>query len=618
MSDYDNLDSAALQRPISEHGFISDQRSAALVTREGTIPWLCMPRFDSAALFASLLGTPKNGHWTLRIAGGEVVERSYLPGTLILRTHWRGPDGEAEVLDFMPVGPSPDTCALDAADRGDRSDLMRIVRCLSGEVEVEQCISIRFDYGARLPWVSRRQQADGSVPLVAIAGGDGVALHGEGLTAVGHQHRGRARLRAGEESAWTLTWFPGWGEPPAAIDPRTALEASTAHWREWLERTRPSTEYTEHVETSLLVLRGLTHRMTGGIVAAATASLPEDFGGERNWDYRFCWLRDASLSLEALLAHGHVAAAQRWRDWLLRAIAGDMSELQIMYTLSGGRSLEEKTLEHLPGYAASAPVRIGNGAVDQYQADVVGEVMLALAQLREAGVDEDERSWPLQRALVRYAVQRLDEKDQGLWEMRGEPQFFTHGRIMTWAALDRAIDAVRRHDLPAADGEVDTWERIRAELRAEILEHGVGEDGALTQTYGNTEVDASLLQVPHTGFLPADDPIMLATVRRIEEDLVDDNGFVLRYRTNGLDGLAGHEAPFVICTFWLVEQYARSGRTEDARRLMDTVLAGANDLGLMSEEYDPVHERMVGNFPQAFSHLGLIRAAAALEGRPVS
>ena len=404
---------------------------------------------------------------------------------------------------------------------------------------------------------------------------------------------------------------------PSAPRAGDVLEATVRSWRGWLEestRQAPQADdpLADRVQRSLLVLKGLTHRATGGIVAAPTMSLPEDIGGVRNWDYRYVWLRDTALALEALLAHGHVEGATAWRDWLLRAIAGEPHEVQVMYTLSGERYMPERELEHLPGHADSRPVVVGNGAADQWQADVIGTVMMALCALRDAGVPEDEWSWPLQKRLVERVVAHREDPDHGLWEMRGEPAFFTHSRVKMWAALDRALHAVATHGVPATEAETAAWERHRDELREEILTRGVHADGHFTQTYGSDAVDASLLQIPHTGFLPPDDPRMLATVRRIEEELVTDTGLVLRYRPDGSDGLPGEEAPFLACAFWLVEQYARTGRLDDADALMERLDACANDLDLMAEEYDDGQDRMAGNFPQAFSHLALLRAADAL------
>ncbi|GAA1491043.1 GH15 family glucan-1,4-alpha-glucosidase [Brachybacterium sacelli] len=639
---------------IEDHALLSDQRTTALVTREGDIDWLCMPRFDSDALFCSLLGDEEHGHWSLRIADGEVVSRRYLPATMVLETVWRSPTGTATVTEFLPIdadrtrpasdegtgsdaslgettgpraddsasaggeptgstaGSSPGSATSLSGDVDDHSDLVRSVTCTEGEVEVVQQLKIRFEYGQAVPWVRRGQDTAVDRVLIAVAGGDGIALHGPPLAAKGRSHEGRHELTAGETAAWVLTWFPSWQEVPAEPDVASALERTSQGWSTWLGKVRVEDEHSEHVARSLLVLRALTHRRTGGIIAAATTSLPEDFGGVRNWDYRFCWLRDAALSLEALLAHGHVDAASTWRDWLLRAIAGDPERLQIMYSITGDRNLPERVLEHLPGYEGSVPVRIGNGAAVQYQADVVGEVMIALSAMRDAGLEESEWSWPLQKALVRFTVDQLDEPDQGIWEMRGEPAFFTHGRVMVWATFDRAIDAVQSHGQPASSEDLSLWKRLRDQVREEVMTRGVGDDGAFTQTYGSTEVDASLLQIPHTGFLPADDPHMLATVARIEQDLRTRDGLILRYRTQGQDGLPGDEHPFLVCCFWLVEQYAASGRLEEASALMEQLLGCANDLGLLAEEFDSGAGRMAGNFPQAFSHLGLIRAVDAL------
>ena len=643
------MQTGAMTSPlIEDHALLSDQRATALVTREGDINWLCLPRFDSDALFCALLGDEENGHWSLRIADGEVLSRRYLPGTMVLETVWRSPTGTATVTEFMPItgggesgtgagastgdsdsavsdadstggeaaGSTPGSGAGSASslagDVDDHADLVRHVECDEGEVEVVQELKIRFEYGQAVPWVRRGEDEAGNRVLIAVAGGDGIALHGPALTAHGRAHRGAHRLTAGESTSWVLTWFPSWQQVPAAPEIDSALTATIADWTGWLGQVQVDGEYEAPVTRSLLVLRALTHRRTGGIIAAATTSLPEDFGGVRNWDYRFCWLRDAALSLEALLAHGHVDAAATWRDWLLRAIAGDPERLQIMYSITGDRNLPEREVAHLAGYENSVPVRIGNGAADQYQADVVGEVMIALGAMRDAGLEESAWSWPLQKALVHYTEDRIDEPDQGIWEMRGDPAYFTHGRVMVWATFDRAVSAVEVHGQPATREQVTRWKHVRDQVREEIMTRGVGADGAFTQTYGSTEVDASLLQIPHTGFLPANDPHMLATVARIEQDLRTEDGLILRYRTQGQDGLPGDEHPFLVCCFWLVEQYAASGRRDEAEALMEQLLGCANDLHLLAEEFDGGAGRMAGNFPQAFSHLGLIRAVDAL------
>ncbi|GAB2541632.1 glycoside hydrolase family 15 protein [Brachybacterium huguangmaarense] len=612
-------DPAPQQAPIEDHALLSDQRTAALVTRGGTVDFLCMPRFDSPGLMLSLLGDADNGHWDLAVAGGEVAERRYLDGTLVLETLWRGPEGEATVTDFLAIAPEP-SAGSGTDPHADPSRLVRLVRCTAGSVEIEQCLRIRFDDGATVPWMQSGPDLDDEAVLTAIAGADAISLHGPPLAPEEFSHVGSHRLTVGQETGWVLSWHRSWTPVPPPPPHDELLGSTLAQWRAWLGEVEIGEAYSDEVERSLLVLRGLTHRASGGIVAAATTSLPEEIGGVRTWDYRFCWLRDAALSLEALLAHGHTDAATAWRDWLLRAIAGDPENLQIMYTVTGERYIAERELPHLAGYAGSRPVRVGNGAATQFQGDVVGEVMLALSMLRDHGVEEDRWSWPLQRQLLAFACRHIDDRDQGLWEMRGEPQHFTHSRVMVWAAFDRGIDAVDSHGLDVDDDLLAQWRENRERLRAEILEHGVGPDGAFTQVYGGTEVDASLLQIPRTGFCAPDDEHMLATVRRIEEDLVDDAGFVLRYRTdgpdgNGSDGLPGTEHPFLVCGFWLVIQYAGMGREDDARALLDRLLGAGNDLHLFSEEYDSERRSMAGNFPQAFSHLGLIQAVDALAGR---
>ena len=578
--------------PIEDYALLADLRSAALVARDGSIDWMCLPRFDSDAVFASLLGGPEHGRWLVAPADGTVVSREYERGTFVLRTRWRTPTGEAEMTEFMPTGDG-------------RADIVREMRCVSGSVEIRSELLLRPAYGSSLPWVRHVEGA-----LTAIAGPDLYVLRGPALESGDKRHVGRHDLAQGESATWVLTWTPSCDDAPPPLDVSRALEDTRGVWLAFDSAVDVSGRWGEAVRRSLLVLRALTHAETGGIVAAPTTSLPEDPGGERNWDYRYCWLRDSALTLESLLVHGGARAALRWRDWLLRAVAGDPEDLQIMYGVAGERSLPERTLDHLPGYLQSLPVRIGNGAVKQFQADVVGEVMIALAKLREAGVEEDDFSWPLQRAMLSFVTSRIDERDQGLWEMRGEPRFFTHSRVMMWAAFDRGVRAI---DVYGLDGPRDEWARLREQLREEVLEHGVDPaTGAFRQAYDTTEVDASLLQIAQTGFVSYDDPIMLATVERIERDLMQD-GLVLRYRAVTVeDGLSGSEYPFLACSFWLVEQYAMSGREEDATALMDRLVGYTSDLGLLAEEYDAANGSQVGNFPQAFSHLALVRAADAL------
>ncbi|KGM12495.1 glycoside hydrolase family 15 protein [Cellulomonas bogoriensis] len=596
-----------MSTPLEDYALLSDLRTGPLVSRDGSIDWLCLPRFDSPAVFSAIVGDPDDGRWKLSAVDGEVTARRYLPHTFVVETTWRTPTGTVVVTDFLP--PS-----------NDRADLVRHVRCTDGTVEIEHDLRLRFDYARATPWV---RVVDGEAPtLLSIAGPEGLRVHGplldgseedDGAIAGARAPRltGRFTLEAGQTLDWDLTWFPSHEDAPGPIDAEAALAQAVGFWEDWSSQLTVHTDYDPMVLRSLLVLRALTHGQTGGIVAAPTASLPEYLGGGRNWDYRFVWLRDAALTIEVAIAHGLTEGAKLWRDWLLRAVAGDAHDVKIMYGVAGERELPEHELDHLSGYEDSRPVRIGNGAADQYQADVVGEVMIALAQLRDAGVAEDEYSWCLQKSLLEYCEANFDRKDHGIWEMRGDLHHFTHGRAMMWGAFNEGIRAVEEHGL---EGDADRWRELRDRLAAEIDEHGFdAELNTFTQTYDNTEVDASLLQLPHTGYLTYDDPRMLGTVERIEKDLADEHGLLHRYRTDsGIDGLEGDEHPFLICNFWLVEQYANSGRLDDARALMDRLVGYASELGLLSEEYDAGADRLIGNYPQAFSHLGLIRAADAI------
>ncbi|MBT1003362.1 glycoside hydrolase family 15 protein [Paenarthrobacter sp. DKR-5] len=591
---------------IEDYALLSDLHTGPLVSREGSVDWLCVPRFDSPSVFGALLGAPEHGRWLLAPVTGDgeeppvVVDRHYLASTFVLKTRWRAATGEVLVTEFMPVG-----------DR--RSSLVRRVEVLSGTVQMKQELVLRFGYGKVLPWV-RRSSRDGSEILIAVAGPDALVLRGDWIPrAHNHRHVGELELGEGETVDLELVWFRSHQRVPAPINIDKALADTVGYWSAWASQCSHDGEYADAVERSLLVLRALTHETTGGIVAAPTTSLPEQFGGARNWDYRYCWLRDAALTLEAMLTHGYAQEAIHWRNWLLRAVAGDPEDLQIMYGVAGERELPERELPQFPGYEGALPVRVGNGAVDQYQADVVGEVLVALEKLRLAGGAEDSFSWPLQRALLGFAEKHLDRKDNGIWETRGEPRYFTHSRVMMWAAFDSAVRAVRQHGLK---GPVERWEELRAKLRAEVLEHGFNKElNSFTQHYGGTQTDASLLVLPQVGFLPYDDPRMLGTVERLEQELLDGGGLLLRYRTEtGVDGLEPGEHPFLACSFWLVEQYARSGRREDATALMGKLVGFANELGLLSEEYAVSEQRMAGNFPQAFSHLALVRAADAIHG----
>jgi GH15 family glucan-1,4-alpha-glucosidase len=582
--------------PIEDYAIIGDCHTAALVGRDGSIDWLCLPRFDSASTFGALLGTEEHGRWLLAPTAPEATAtREYLEDTFILVTHWTTPDGEVEVTDLMPHG-----------DR--RADVVRRVRGISGSVAMRVDLRIRFGYADALPWI--RQVRGRHHELIAIAGPDAVVVRGPELVASGHAHTADFVVGKGDTIDLTMTWYPSHRQPPPALQVGKRIRSTTRWWREWAASCTAAPAYHDAVHRSLLVLRALTHEDTGGIVAAATTSLPEEFGGTRNWDYRYVWLRDASLTLHVLLNHGFKSEVDAWRNWLLRALAGDPADVQIMYGLSGERDLRERELTSLPGFDGAAPVRIGNGAYTQYQGDVFGEVMLSLEAARRAGVGRDDFSWPLQRALMTYVEENWRRPDNGIWEIRGPAQNFTHSRVMLWAAFDCAVRAVREFGL---DGPVERWESIRTELGAEIESRGWSDElGSYTQVYDGTTVDASLLQLPQVGYLAANDPRMLATVARIEHELLED-GLLLRYRTEtGVDGLPEGENPFLACSFWLVEQYARSGRLGDATTLMDRLVGFANDVGLLSEEYDTERQRHAGNTPQALTHLTLVRAADAI------
>ncbi len=586
----------SMTTPIEDYAVLSNCRSAALVSRAGSVDWLCLPRYDSGSMFGALLGDDSHGSWSLRPADPHARStRRYDDDTFVLVTRWETATGVAEVIEWMPI------------DEGVEALARRVVG-VSGRVDFVSELRLRFDYARAVPWVQQVGSADEHA-ILAVAGPDAVVVRGPRLIAVDTAHRGRWTTSPGESVDSVLSWGPSWKSAPAAVDVDATLERTRRWWAAWAERVQSAGSHAQLVTRSLMVLRALTHSETGGIVAAATTSLPEAFGGSRNWDYRYVWLRDAALTLSAYIDHGYLEAAHRWRDWLLRAIAGDPADVQIMYGVAGERDLPEREVDSLPGYGGASPVRIGNGAVDQYQADVIGEVMVALEAARDAGVEETRFSWALQRALLDQLAQWVDRPDLGIWEMRGDPHFFTHSRAMVWAAFDRGIRAVDERGL---DGEVDTWRALRDRVRADIDARGVDEGGWFTQHFDTDEVDASLLVLPQVGFCAYDDPRMLATVARMEQTLMPD-GWLLRYRTTGVDGLTGDEHPFLACSFWLVGQYAHSGRRDDAVALMQRLTAVANDLGLLSEEYDPTEKRQAGNTPQALSHLALVGAADALD-----
>ncbi|GAA1205333.1 glycoside hydrolase family 15 protein [Rhodoglobus aureus] len=588
--------------PIEDYALIGDCQTAALVGRDGSIDWLCFPRFDSASMFGALLGNEDHGRWlvapvaSLDESATVTVTRKYRENTFILVTTWVTGEGEVEVIDFMPYG-------------NRRADIVRRVRGIRGTVAMHTELLIRFGYATALPWLHQAPEAGGHA-VIGVAGPDAVVARGIELHSADHKHTANFMISGGETRDLTMTWYQAHRNPPAAVNVDDVLARTSEWWHNWAAHCEPTAQYPEIVKRSLLVLRALTHEDTGGIVAAATTSLPEWFGGSRNWDYRYVWLRDAALTLHVLLDHGYIAEAEAWRHWLLRAIAGDPADVQIMYGLSGERRLEERELDSLPGYEGAIPVRIGNGAFNQFQGDVFGEVMVALQAARRSGVHENDFSWPLQRALMTFVEDNWSRPDNGIWEIRGPERHFTHSRVMLWAAMDCAITAVEEFGL---EGPVENWIKIRAEIHEEVERDGWdAERGTYTQYYGGAGVDASLLQLPQVGYLAADDPRMLGTVAAIEQELLVD-GLVLRYRTeSGVDGLPEGENPFLACSFWLVEQYAGSGRIDDAIVLMDRLVLLANDVGLISEEYDTVNHRQAGNTPQALSHLALVRAADAI------
>ncbi len=588
---------------IEDYALLSDCHSAALVGRNGSIDWLCLPRFDSASMFGALLGNEEHGRWLLAPTDPDATcTRSYIDDSFMLKTVWTTATGQVEVIDFMP-----------SEDR--RADLVRWVRGLSGTVEMHQDLRIRFGYASTVPWVRQLHDERGH-GLIAVAGPDAIVVRGPQLHASDHRHVSEFSVGEGESVDLQMTWYPSHENIPRPLDSAGTF-ARTAHWWDgWARSCRHEGPYHAEVVRSMLVLRALTHRETGGIVAAATTSLPESFGGDRNWDYRYVWLRDASLTLEVLLSHGYDNEAAGWRGWLLRAVAGDPNDVQIMYGLAGERYLPERELTSLPGYRDSSPVRVGNAAVSQFQLDVIGEVMVAFHAARTAGVSESAFSWPLQRALMAFLEQNWHRPDQGIWEMRGPAREFTHSRVMVWAAFDRAVRAITEHGM---EGPLARWTALRDQLRRDIEERGFSPARkSYTQYFGSEQVDAALLVLPQVGFCAADDPRMLSTVAAIETDLLRD-GLLMRYRNQAsVDGLTPGENPFLACSFWLVEQYAASGRAADATALMDRLVGFVNDVGLLSEQYDVTNGHQAGNTPQALSHLALVRAADAIVGGTAS
>jgi GH15 family glucan-1,4-alpha-glucosidase len=576
---------------IEDYALIGDCQSAALVSRDGSIDWLCWPRFDSEACFAALLGSREHGRWLIEPRESVRITRRYRPDTLVLETHFEGQDGAASLVDFMPF-------------RGRHSSIVRFVIGTRGKLAMHTELILRFGYGAVVPWVSRAE----SGALRAIAGPDMVVLHtpvhvaGRDMTTVGE-----FIISRGETIPFVLTYSPSHLPLPDALDPTMALAETETYWREWSAKCRPAGRWSAAVRRSIITLKALTYASTGGIVAAPTTSLPEQLGGTRNWDYRYCWLRDATLTLLGSMHAGYYEEAQAWREWLLRAVAGSPDQLQIMYGLGGERRLSEWIADWLPGYENSAPVRIGNAAHTQLQLDVFGEIMDVHHQARRCGLTTNETGWAAQLEFLNHLKKCWREPDQGIWEMRGPPQHFTYSKVMAWVAFDRAIKSAKTFGL---EGPIDEWRKLRQMIREEVCAHGFDPTlGSFVQAYGSKQLDANLLLIPCVGFLPIADPRIAGTVAEVERQLLS-GGFVMRYRTQDVaDALPAGEGAFLACSFWLVDVYMLQNRFADAERLFRRLVDLRNDLGLLSEEYDPHAKRLVGNFPQAFSHLALVNSA---------
>ncbi|NKE09883.1 MULTISPECIES: glycoside hydrolase family 15 protein [Kocuria] len=629
---------------IEDYALLSDMQTGPLVSRRGSVDWLCVPRFDSPAVFGALLGTAKDGRWLLAPAatvehdGTELPEQSwqencrvgerfYAENTFVLQTVWITDAGSVRVTDFMPLT--------------EDLSLVRRVEGLTGEVEMFQEVRMRFDYGQLMPWVSQFESAEdpvtenpGATEVIALAGPDAMVLRGEPIPAFirdqeGPRHAGRFTVAAGQTRDFVLTYFPSHRTPPAPMDVGEQLRETKQLWRDWDQQwsVENPRELDHHVRRSLLVIRSLMHQQTGGLAGSASAALPEKIGGDRNWDARFTWVRDATFALEVMLNHGHDREALQLRNWLLRCLAGDPEALQSVYGLAGERATSEHSLD-LPGYERSRPVRVGNGASRAHQSDTVGHVLVAFEKLRRRGLEEDRLSWPLQKALLGHVLKHYEDADQSLWEMRGDPQFYTHSRVMMWAALQSGVDAVKIHGL---DGDLQLWETHRDQLALEIWTSGYDPaQGSFVQHYGSTHVDASLLLLPTVGFVAWDDPRMVRTAARIAQELSDDDGLLRRYRNVhlppdsppedfesqvGQDGFAGEDAGHLSVTLWLVVNLAHSGEVERAREVLEAVLKRGNDLGLLAAAYDGDPDsggRMLGNLPQVLPHLSLIQAIDAI------
>ncbi|MFE9425839.1 glycoside hydrolase family 15 protein [Kitasatospora sp. NPDC006697] len=627
---------------IEDYALIGDMQTAALVSRDGAVDWLCLPRFDSPAVFAGLLGSDEHGFWRIGPAeaapagpaptapaprapftdtgDGRAVpssaaapavpadRRRYRDDSLVLEHEWDSPRGTVRVIDFMPP--------RHLSDQEPVPQMIRIVEGVSGQVRMRSALRMRFSYGKVVPWVHRVEQSDGGHRTVAVAGPDSVWLDGEAET-YGRDLTTYAdfTVSAGDRVAFALTWQHSHLAPPEAPDPEDALALTEQFWREWVDQCTYQGPYRDAVVRSLVTLKALTYAPTGGIVAAPTTSLPEDIGGERNWDYRYTWLRDAAITLSSLLRTGYREEARAWREWLLRAVAGDPENLQIMYSITGQRELNESVLDWLPGYEGSAPVRVGNGAAGQLQLDVYGEVVEALYLAQMTGLSRSDHAHLLQLRLISYLEEHWKAPDEGIWEVRGPRRHFVHSKVMAWVAVDRTIKLIEQTE---TEGPLDRWRALREEIHADVCEKGYDpERNTFTQYYGGRELDASLLLIPQVGFLPPDDKRVIGTIEAIQRELSTEDGFVLRYPTHddqghNVDGLSGHEGAFLACSFWLADDLAMIGRVGEARELFEKLLALRNDLGLLAEEWDPRLKRQVGNFPQAFSHVPLIDTALRL------
>jgi GH15 family glucan-1,4-alpha-glucosidase len=629
---------------IEDYALIGDMQTAALVSRDGAVDWLCLPRFDSPAVFAGLLGNDEHGFWRIGPAEPAPTEppagpseeqrahahehfedtselripptaaapalpadrRRYRGDSLILEQEWDTEGGTVRVIDFMPP--------RHLAEEGMPPQMIRIVQGVSGRVRMRSALRMRFSYGRVVPWVRRLEEPEGH-RTAAVAGPDSVWLDGEAET-YGRNLTTYSdfTVHEGESVGFALTWQPSHLGAPERPDPEAALVATEWFWQDWIARCTYRGPYREAVIRSLITLKALTYAPTGGIVAAPTTSLPEDIGGVRNWDYRYTWLRDAAITLSSLLRTGYRDEARAWREWLLRAVAGDPENLQIMYGIAGERELTETTLDWLPGYEGSRPVRVGNGAADQLQLDVYGEVIEALHLAHMSGLVRDDHAHILQLRLIDYLEKHWREPDEGIWEVRGPRRHFVHSKVMAWVAVDRTIKMI---EATPTDGPIERWKRLRDDIHRDVCEHGYDKDrNTFTQSYGSRELDASLLLIPQVGFLPSDDKRVIGTIEAIQRELLTPDGFVMRYPTSGsehgLDGLPGDEGAFLACSFWLADDLAMIGRVEEARELFDRLLGIRNDLGLLAEEWDPRLQRQVGNFPQAFSHVPMIDTALRL------